>query len=264
MVFLVLLSIYLNHWMFAAILLLVVILGLLEFYNLTDSEKIKPQKAFGVISGIIWFSASTVIAYTGGPYDLIYLAMLIIPLIFLPFIFEIFSGKQNPIENIAVTLFGFFYIAFPLSLLVFLFQPGSTLFLGMPVWLLGFFLLVWIYDTSAYLFGVRFGKTKFFERISPKKTWEGTISGAIIASMAAAGLYFLVGTIPWFDWLALLLIVLIFGTFGDLSESLFKRSLSIKDSGSILPGHGGILDRFDSVLLSAPFVFLYFLIRSGI
>lgn len=264
MVFLVLISLYLNRWMFAGVLLVVVILGLLEFYKLINSERIQPQQYFGLSAGILWFALSTRVAYTGNLYELLYMAILFILVIFIPFIIEIFSRKPNPIENIAVTLFGLFYIAFPLSLLVWLDSTDAANLFGMPAFLLGYFLLVWIYDTCAYLFGVRIGKTKFFERISPKKTWEGTISGAIVATLAATALYFVVGSIPWFDWLALLLIVLVFGTFGDLAESLFKRSLSIKDSGSILPGHGGILDRFDSVLLSAPFVFLYFLIRNGI
>jgi phosphatidate cytidylyltransferase len=134
----------------------------------------------------------------------------------------------------------------------------------MPVILVGYFGFTWIYDTGAYLYGKQFGKHKFFERISPKKTWEGTMAGTLIALTVAFGLSFLSTGLPWYDWLALAVIVIFFGTFGDLVESMFKRSLNIKDSGTILPGHGGILDRFDTMLISAPFVFLYFFLRNSI
>jgi phosphatidate cytidylyltransferase len=130
--------------------------------------------------------------------------------------------------------------------------------------LLGFFIITWFHDTGAYLYGKRFGKHKLFERISPKKTWEGSIAGALVAILTSAGFSSLVPGIAWFDWIVLAGLIIIFGTFGDLAESMFKRSLNIKDSGHILPGHGGILDRFDTVFISAPFVFLYFILRNTI
>jgi phosphatidate cytidylyltransferase len=117
-----------------------------------------------------------------------------------------------------------------------------------------------VYDTGAYLTGKNFGKHKFFERISPKKTWEGIIGGTVVALTAAIGLSFISEGIHLIHLLALSLLVILFGTLGDLAESLFKRSLNLKDSGKILPGHGGILDRFDTFFVSAPFVFLYFLL----
>ena len=115
----------------------------------------------------------------------------------------------------------------------------------------------WINDTGAYLYGKQFGRHKFFERISPKKTWEGTMAGAILTLAFAFLFHHLAPTLPLVHWIALAIHVVLFGTHGDLAESLIKRSLNIKDSGSILPGHGGILDRFDTMLVSAPFVFLY-------
>ena len=134
-------------------------------------------------------------------------------------------------------------------------------FLGFPAFLTGYFIITWAYDTGAYLYGRQFGKHKLFERISPKKTWEGTIGGSGIALLVALVLFFIVKDVNLFDWIALTIMILVFGTFGDLVESLIKRNLKIKDSGSVLPGHGGILDRFDSILISAPFVFLYFIFR---
>jgi phosphatidate cytidylyltransferase len=179
-------------------------------------------------------------------------------LFFFTFIIEIYRNKPNPLSNIATTALGFFYIALPFSLLLYFNRPDMLHFHGMPVILVGYFAFTWIYDTSAYLFGRQFGKHKFFERISPKKTWEGTIAGTAVTLAISFGLYFLVPEMPLHDWLALAGIVIVFGTHGDLVESLLKRSLNIKDSGTILPGHGGILDRFDTMLISAPFVFLYF------
>jgi len=138
-------------------------------------------------------------------------------------------------------------------------QPVSGL--NLPVYLTGYLLLTWIYDTAAYLYGKSFGRKQLFARISPKKTWEGTIAGAAATLLLAASFAMLAPVIPLVDWLILAGLILVFGTAGDLAESLIKRSLNLKDSGKILPGHGGILDRFDSILISSPFVFLHFLIR---
>ncbi|GAI59219.1 unnamed protein product, partial [marine sediment metagenome] len=123
--------------------------------------------------------------------------------------------------------------------------------------LLGFFILFWVSDTAAYLFGVSFGKHRLFKRISPRKSWEGLLGGAFIALITAylLSLYFKDLRLP--DWIIIAFIVVIIGTFGDLVESMYKRSLGLKDSGRILPGHGGILDRFDGVLLASPIVFTY-------
>ena len=159
---------------------------------------------------------------------------------------------------------GFLYISLPFSLLIYFNRPDNLHFLGFPVILAGYFAFTWMNDTAAYLYGKQFGKHKFFERISPKKTWEGTIAGAVVTLVLAFGLHLLIPGLPLTDWIALACMVVFFGTHGDLVESLLKRSLNIKDSGTILPGHGGILDRFDTMLISAPFVFLYFFLQHTI
>ena len=122
---------------------------------------------------------------------------------------------------------------------------------------LGYLLLLWLNDTGAYFVGSLVGKHKLFERISPGKTWEGSAGGALFALATAWGLSMLFIQLTTMHWLILAIIVVISGTIGDLVESMLKRSLGIKDSGNILPGHGGMLDRFDAVLISAPFVFVY-------
>jgi len=266
MVFLLLFSLWYNQWLFAGIFLVVTILGLWEFYTLFSSGDIHPQKIYGTVCGSILYLLLFLVHFA--EQDLFSHSWYFFPvfaamaMFFFSFIIEIYREKPRPLENIAITATGILYVAFPLALLNLLHSPDSVGFLGFPAYLLGYFIFTWFYDTGAYLYGKPFGKHKLFERISPKKTWEGTIAGAMLAGLTAIGFNFLVPGISMTDWLMLALIVVIFGTFGDLSESLFKRSLNLKDSGNILPGHGGILDRFDTIFISAPFVFLYFILRN--
>jgi len=268
MVFLLLFSLWYNHWFLEGIFLVVVILGLWEFYTIFTSGNLKPQKIYGTVCGIVLFLCIVLCHWLGvhlsnqGWFFLP--ALFSILIFFLSFITEIFRKQANPILNIAVTILGIFYIALPLGLLDILNSHSTVHFIGFPAYLLGFFIITWFHDTGAYLYGKQFGKHKLFERISPKKTWEGSIAGALVAILTSAGFSSLVPGIAWFDWIVLAGLIIIFGTFGDLAESMFKRSLNIKDSGHILPGHGGILDRFDTVFISAPFVFLYFILRNTI
>ena len=270
MVFILLAAIWFSGWVFAVIFLIITILGLWEFYGLISTENCHPQKYYGTLAGILLYMAGIyVYLYRGSSINeqfwLAFIPFLVlVPLFFLSFIIEIYRNKPNPLVNIATTALGFIYVALPFSLLLYFNRPDVLHFLGMPVILCGYFGFTWINDTAAYLYGKQFGKHKFFERISPKKTWEGTIAGAVVTLLVAIGFHFLVPGLSLTDWLALAGIVVFFGTHGDLAESLLKRSLNIKDSGTILPGHGGILDRFDTMLISAPFVFLYFFINHTI
>ncbi len=271
MVFILLVALVFSGWVFAAIFLFVTVLGLWEFYGLIRSESCQPQTYYGIISGILIYITFVYSQFTREIHTeyfkyIFFLIpfLLIIPFIALSFIVEIYRSKPNPLINIATTVIGVLYIAVPLSLLNAFSGNDNEKKFGLPEILVGYFALTWCYDTAAYLYGKQFGKHQFFARISPKKTWEGTIAGGIITLMTAAGLSLLFVDIPLFDWLVLAVIVLVFGTHGDLAESLIKRNLNIKDSGSILPGHGGILDRFDTILISAPFVFLYFFFRNAI
>jgi phosphatidate cytidylyltransferase len=265
MVFILLAGLYFNEWIFAALFFVISVLGVLEFYKIVSSETCYPQRFFGVIAGIILYLSVTIVHYITPSSDtisLIFIPLFLpIPIFFLPFIIEIYRKKPQPLTNIAFTILPVFYIALPLALLNMMNDKEAFHFIGFPIFLTGYFILTWSYDTAAYLYGKQFGKHKLFERISPKKTWEGTIAGSAIALLIATVLFSLVKSINLVDWYALTFLVLVFGTFGDLVESLIKRNLNIKDSGSILPGHGGILDRFDTIFISAPFVFLYFIIR---
>jgi phosphatidate cytidylyltransferase len=146
---------------------------------------------------------------------------------------------------------GIIYVALPFSLMhVAVFSQGVYLF---PI-VFGFLFILWANDTGAYFAGTAFGKTKLFERISPKKSWEGSLGGSILAFVMAGVMAHFFPQLPAWHWMIMAVIVVIAGTYGDLVESLFKRSIDIKDSGSLIPGHGGFLDRFDGLLLSMPFV----------
>jgi phosphatidate cytidylyltransferase len=166
---------------------------------------------------------------------------------------ELFRRQENPIHNWAYFILGQVFIALPFSLLSFiLFIDGYQ-----PLVLLSVFVTIWVNDTGAYLVGVTFGKNRLFERISPKKSWEGFVGGALAALASGYVFSLLIPEISLLNWFIFSEIIVIFGTLGDLIESLLKRTIHVKDSGNVIPGHGGLLDRFDSMLLAAPVVFIF-------
>ncbi|MFH1936730.1 MAG: phosphatidate cytidylyltransferase [Bacteroidota bacterium] len=266
MVFVLFAAMVFSYWLLVGFFFLVTIFGLWEFYSLFTTETIRPQRIYGIIGGGLLYLIITCGIWFELPVTTINQVfvpvLMAIPLFFIPFILEIFRKQPQPLINVAITITGLLYISFPLALLTLMNGKDVARFWQFPVILTGFFILTWFYDTGAYLYGKQFGKHKFFERISPKKTWEGTIAGVIVALLTAVGLDYLTPVISLGDWLAIAILIILFGTFGDLAESLFKRSLNIKESGSILPGHGGILDRFDTIFISVPFVFLYLVLRN--
>lgn len=244
----------LSRYSFAILFFLLTVIGTWEFYGLTEKNNVQPQKIYGtLVSGLI-FVCCTLYAFDYSKFTVL---LLIIPFSFLVFIIELYKKSEDPFRNIAFTLLGFVYVAMPFSLLNYIVAPSLTSGNYYPENLLGYFFILWASDTGAYLVGRKFGKNKLFERISPKKTWEGTIGGAASALIVAYFLSLNYTHLNWFDWSIIAAIIVTVGSLGDLVESLFKRSIDVKDSGTILPGHGGILDRFDGLLLSSPFVFAY-------
>jgi len=269
MAFILLAALYFSGWIFATIFLLITLAGLWEFYGLVSGENVHPQKIYGTAAGALVYLITTCFFFipggtSGGLLWKNAPVITIVITLFLPFIFEIFRKKSAPLTNISITILGIIYISVPFALLNAFSKQDQVQFHGIPEFLTGYFILTWLYDTAAYLYGKQFGKHKFFERISPKKTWEGTIAGVIVAFLTSLALSLLFRDLSQGNWLILTFIVVIFGTFGDLVESLFKRGLHVKDSGTILPGHGGILDRFDTMLISSPFVFVYFYLLNTI
>lgn len=188
-------------------------------------------------------------------------------LIFSVFLYDLFSNRENPFQNISMNITGIIYCVLPFILL---FQCTKIIEFKMNTpglhyspeihpyyFVLGYFLIVWTNDVMAYFTGRAIGKHKLFERISPKKTWEGFFGGFIFSIGAAILISWYLFFLTTIDWIIIAIIISVFGTLGDLVESMLKRSLQVKDSSNILPGHGGFLDRFDATLIAAPFVYLY-------
>lgn len=164
---------------------------------------------------------------------------------------ELFYKNTNPLHSWSLFILGQAYIVVPFTLL------NALRVWFDPYILLAFFVLIWSYDSGAYIVGITLGKHRLLERVSPKKSWEGAIGGWLIACGIALIFNHFVPALSISEWLGYASIVAVVGTIGDLVESLMKRTLQIKDSGKILPGHGGMLDRFDSLLLATPVIFIY-------
>lgn len=269
-----------NYYSFSALFFVVSLWGLHEFYKLMELNGGKPQKWIGFMVGaftyLVVFSVNFVeslssqdlfrltgiIRKVGGVLFVLGLLLsMIAPII------ELFRNKEKPFENLSITFFGIAYCVAPFAFLntYAINTVHSTefvyKFLYQPQLVIALFLLIWSNDTFAYLVGSFIGKNKMYERISPGKTWEGTIGGALLTIASSFLIYKWFGILELHDWIIISAIVAVFGTLGDLVESMLKRSVGVKDSGNIMPGHGGILDRFDSLIMVAPFVFLYLILK---
>ena len=250
-------SVILDARIFAALFLFVSILAQIEFYHILEKRGRKPGKYIGIAVGCFLYIslAANALGILGSFGNmLVFLNFFLLCVIFIA---ELFTKSTDPFGTIGTTITGVIYIALPFGLLNYFYLPAAyTDNFNFGI-LLGYFLILWLNDTGAYLVGSAIGKHHLFVRISPGKTWEGSIGGAIFAVLSAGLMsnYF-TGLLPW-QWIIMALVIVVFGTLGDLVESMLKRSLGIKDSGNILPGHGGLLDRFDAVLLSAPVVFVF-------
>ena len=251
-------SVFLSTYTFSFLIFLIAGIGLHEFYSLAKHNGFSLNAPILVLLGAI--QAVIFILYFN---DLIpgYIVMISAVIPFILMIYELYRKSNNPIGNIAVSVFGWIYIVLPLVLLMWCAYSISdeVTFHYSYEFVIGYLILIWSSDTGAYFSGVTFGKRKLFKSISPKKSWEGFVGGLMLSIVASLILFVYFPMLSRIDWIMLSLIIVISGAFGDLVESMFKRSAQVKDSGSILPGHGGVLDRFDALFCSAPFVFLYLL-----
>ncbi|MBC7745625.1 MAG: phosphatidate cytidylyltransferase [Flavobacterium sp.] len=246
-----LISILSGPYFFSVFFLILSILSLDEFYRLFKNTDIRPNRILGFLLALFIFVS--VILFYLLEQTFIYFLFLI-PCIIIIIVSELYRKKQTPIHNMAYTIFGVLYTVVPFCFFYAMAFSEAGYSIKYP---LGFLILLWSTDTGAYLFGIKFGKHKLFERHSPKKTWEGFAGGFLTSLLAAGTFNFFLSDPDLINWLTISSIIVISGSFGDLSESMLKRSLSVKDSGTILPGHGGLLDRFDGLFLAAPLVFVY-------
>ena len=247
-----------DPWTFSALFVVISALTIREFGHLINQvEGVSINKNITMLAGVYLYMA--VMAFcTNLSGSKIFLPYLL--LIMYLMISELYLKKENPVMNWAYSMLSQLYIALPfamLNVLSFHTSPMDTSVSYNPILPLSVFVFIWLSDTGAYCVGSLIGRHRLFERISPKKSWEGSIGGGIVAigSSFIFAHYFPIMNMA--EWAGLALIVVIFGTWGDLTESLLKRQLHIKDSGAILPGHGGMLDRFDSALRAIPAAVVY-------
>ena len=257
-------SLLCGHYVFGGFYLLLSLLCLQEFYKLIrQATHLRPNMGIGMIGAVAIYAVFALLTYSNSlatpdaemHIPVHKLIILLVPVLVAVFILELFQEKADPISNIAYTFTGILFAAVPFTFfhaLAYVSNAGFNYHIPMA-----FLLMLWANDTGAYLVGRSLGRTKLFERHSPKKTWEGFIGGVLISAGVGYIISIYFKDMPWNNWISVAIIISLVGTLGDLVESMFKRSLGIKDSGGILPGHGGLLDRFDGLLMAAPIVFTY-------
>ena len=249
----------------AMIFLFALVTGLTvwEFTGLVnDRPGVAVNRFISTVAGVYFFlaMAGTCSGFTSSTVFIPYLITIIYLLVA-----ELYAKQEDPVHDWAYTMMSQMYVVLPFSLLNMLaFRAAPEGIMYVYTLPLSVFVFLWVNDTGAYCCGSLFGKHKLFPRVSPGKSWEGSIGGGVFVLAAAALVWYLTDTydmnptgMGMWEWMGLGLTVVVFGTWGDLVESLFKRTLGIKDSGKILPGHGGMLDRFDSSLLAIPAAVVY-------
>ncbi len=231
------------------------VIALLEFLNLEGTGTTLARKITAALAALALFFLFH--GYASGSLGAGWLALLFLlpPLVMIS---ELYLDRGKPFEKVGILFLGIIYVALPLSLLNLLVFPGALTVAGYyPGILAGVLIMIMVNDTAAYLVGVPFGRNRLFASISPKKSWEGTIGGAVFTLGAAWFMTHLFPVLDMYQWIPAGAIVIVFGIYGDLVESMIKRELGVKDSGSILPGHGGVLDRIDAWLLVVPAIWVY-------
>ncbi len=228
-------------------------IGLKEFAKLAGyNENRKPGFEYYLFGIIIYL----IIGLSGLGYIDIRNTAIIFVIFFLQIAVELFRKNNPDWKFIAINLTGYLYVSLPFGLMNSLYYTGAISEAHFGI-LFGIFIILWSSDIFAYLTGSMFGKHRLFERISPKKSWEGSIGGLFFALVAAYIISLFFDSLTMVEWLIMTVIIVISGTIGDLAESMLKRNAGVKDSGNIFPGHGGVLDRFDALLFVIPMVFVY-------
>lgn len=238
---------------FGLLVLVFALVGYNEFVVIIKKKYPTVNKVFGYVSVVFLVVLSML--YSTEIIEGRHLWLALFPVFISPFI-ELFGAPESGFQRVAMAVLSVVWIAFPFASLLLL--PMVNGFYQ-PQVAFGFFLLLWLNDTGAYLVGRSIGRHKLMPKVSPGKTWEGFLGGVISAMALAFFLNDLLGVLERENWLVIAFIVAVFSNAGDLVESLFKRNMEVKDSGNFLPGHGGVLDRFDGILLSVPLILAYLL-----
>lgn len=242
-------AIYWNEWSYFIVFFIIAMLSMLEFYRLAALAGVMPLKGWGTFNGLLIYSLVFMSEKELIPVKYLYTLPLTIACTYLIKLYK--KNEPQPFTSIASTFLGIIYIGLPFAMLhLIAFSKG---FYSYEL-VIGFLLILWANDTGAYFVGLSVGKTKLFEHVSPKKSWEGSIGGGVTALVVSYGISYYFKILDRGEWMAIAMIMVVAGTYGDLVESLFKRSVTIKDSGNSIPGHGGVLDRFDSFLIAIPFI----------
>ncbi len=255
-------GLYGGYYSFILLFALITGLCLWEFLYMTiDHGKRRDwlRRILGVAFGLTPFALAVMIHLNWIKINdtfVIITALLFFPFIFMAFIYELIAQSESPFGNVAFIVLGMVYIGAPFALLDFIAFEGNTFYANT---IFGLLLMTWFNDTGAYIVGSKFGKTKLLPRISPNKTWEGSLGGVFFTFLTALVLCQIFPERHAVDWFVLAAIVAVFGSVGDLIESMLKRSVGVKDSGNLLPGHGGVLDRFDAFIFQLPFAAAYLL-----
>jgi phosphatidate cytidylyltransferase len=260
-----LMGLYSGKASFALLFGVITALCLWEFFDIVFEEGKKRdyvRKGMAIFFGMLPYTAVSLLHLNvlGFSANQLFLASFaLIPLVFLCFVFELFSKSEHPFHNVALTLLGMTYISAPFAMLNLIAFDGNSFSSNV---VFGLLLMIWANDSGAYIVGSKLGKNKLLPRISPKKTWEGFFGGVAVSFLAGWALSHFFkqdNNLTLQNWLVLAGICSVFGTIGDLVESMLKRSFEVKDSGSLLPGHGGFLDRFDAFIFLIPFATAYLL-----
>lgn len=250
----ILTSIFLGQYAFTILMLVLSIIGLLEFVKMAK-KYLSSNKDIAILllSGILCFAliASVNTHWIESKYQVLLILVFVIP-----FIYTLFSTLKNPLEQLGLISLGILYISIPFALFTSFFTLNPSQIVSTQL-LIAFFIMVWCNDVFAYVVGSLVGKHKLYKKVSPKKTWEGTLGGVVFTMLAAFIISKFFDVYDLNTWLALGFIISIFASLGDLIESMIKRQAGVKDSGSIMPGHGGVLDRFDGVIFAIPAVYVY-------
>ena len=254
-----------SKWSAGALFAVIMIGGLLEFYRLCQKRGVAPMYAIGVATSLAAFGLAFALFYPKDyslvALDVVHIALvaLLYVMLMIPatFVCELWRKSATPIANIATTFMGIIYVALPMAAILYI--PQLLVGEWNPWAMLAFISIIWINDVFAYLVGVSIGKHRLCERISPKKSWEGFFGG-LIGAVGAAALFGHLFEGNLYVWGGLGLVTALAGVAGDLVESMMKREADVKDSGKIMPGHGGFLDRFDALYIAVPFVVIYLLL----